>query len=195
MSTEYKKEEFIGEQGIEHQRQQREKDMLKEHEVKKGEVRKEYEEKQGIGKKEQTTYTHIPDDKPGKREPHRVEEHKVVEQMPLGEKRIERHIETGKNSITSVRQDHVTVRNNLNKLLSMGLEDLDYKQRLLNDTIAMLSQHDVAEEVVIYPAVKKFDEGLFQQSTDQTIHLERALYEVPMFRFPTTSSICSTIPR
>lgn len=46
----------------------------------------------------------------------------------------------------SVRKDHDDVRRNIENMLTMT--DLDAKQRLFNDTVKMLAQHDVAEEVV-----------------------------------------------
>lgn len=49
-------------------------------------------------------------------------------------------------TINTVRRDHDLVKQNLERLLS--LTDSGEKQRLFNDTVKMLAQHDVAEEVV-----------------------------------------------
>lgn len=49
-------------------------------------------------------------------------------------------------TLNNVRRDHDLVRQNLERLCN--LEDKDEKQRLFNDTVKMLAQHDVAEEVV-----------------------------------------------
>lgn len=91
----------------------------------------------------------------------------------------------------SVRKDHDDVRRNIENMLTMT--DLDAKQRLFNDTVKMLAQHDVAEEVVclkarilkltldkvIYPAAQRIgDESLYKLALDQTVQMERMLYDV-----------------
>jgi hypothetical protein len=50
------------------------------------------------------------------------------------------------NLLWAVRNDHDLVKKNIANLLTMT--DLEAKQRLFNDTVKMLAQHDVAEEVV-----------------------------------------------
>jgi hypothetical protein len=49
-------------------------------------------------------------------------------------------------TLNNVRRDHDLVKQNLERLFN--LDDEDEKQRLFNDTVKMLAQHDVAEEVV-----------------------------------------------
>lgn len=52
----------------------------------------------------------------------------------------------GSSMLHTVRNDHQEVQRNIETLLKMT--DMDAKQRLFNDTVKMLAQHDVAEEVV-----------------------------------------------
>lgn len=53
-------------------------------------------------------------------------------------------------TITTVRRDHDLIKQNLERLLT--LKDNNEKQRVFNDTVKALAQHDVAEEVVFYPS-------------------------------------------
>lgn len=55
-------------------------------------------------------------------------------------------VKGGTGLLWSVRNDHQEVQRNIENLLTMT--DVDAKQRLFNDTVRMLAQHDVAEEVV-----------------------------------------------
>jgi len=78
-----------------------------------------------------------------------------------------------------VLKDHLLVRENF---ASMTLsKDADTKQRIFNDTIKMLSQHDVAEEMIIYPAARNFSsEGirLADKAVEDTKVLEQELYKM-----------------
>jgi len=90
---------------------------------------------------------------------------------------------TARQGIYTIRQDHELIRNNIEKIQTLNNNtdsaDLDQKQRLLNDTIKLLSQHDVAEEVLFYPTVRNVGcEEYSKMAIDQTEHLETLLYEI-----------------
>jgi hypothetical protein len=83
--------------------------------------------------------------------------------------------------LTSVRQDIEVIKANTEKLLGMDAfsgHDRDAKQRLLNDTIALISQHNVACEVVLYRAIKKIDKNKAKIASNQTIEVEKLLYDI-----------------
>jgi len=83
--------------------------------------------------------------------------------------------------IPSVHQDHNIIEANIEQLLTMDSTlgpNKDAKQRLLNDTIALISQHDVAEEVVIYRSVRKFDKAKSKAAKTQIKDLEKLLYDL-----------------
>jgi hypothetical protein len=83
--------------------------------------------------------------------------------------------------IPSVHLDHNIIKANIEQLLSMDstLEpNKDAKQRLLNDTIALISQHDVAEEVVIYRSVRKIEKSKSKPAKIQLKDLEKILYDI-----------------
>jgi len=79
--------------------------------------------------------------------------------------------------LTEVRKDHDEVRSMISKL-KVDI-DKDQKQRLFNDLVKKVAQHNVAEEVVLYPAVREIiSESLFRTATDQTIEEEKVLYDL-----------------
>jgi len=88
-------------------------------------------------------------------------------------------LNTGGFTLGAIREDHTLVRQNLDRLTY--LTNTDEKQRLFNDTVKMLAQHDVAEEVVFYPAVKKLGgSDLYDIAIQQTVEAERKLYDMDL---------------
>jgi len=81
------------------------------------------------------------------------------------------------NGLSSIRLDHDKVRGNFERLLQ--LNDMEEKVRLFNDTIKMIAQHDVAEEVVFYRALRNVGLGhLVDKAITQTIELEKLVYDM-----------------
>eukprot|EP01126_Amoeba_proteus_P010658 TRINITY_DN1417_c0_g1_i2.p1 TRINITY_DN1417_c0_g1~~TRINITY_DN1417_c0_g1_i2.p1 ORF type:complete len:214 (-),score=40.29 TRINITY_DN1417_c0_g1_i2:39-680(-) len=77
----------------------------------------------------------------------------------------------------AVRQDHDVLRKNIEGVLT--LTDVDAKLRLFNDTVKLIAQHDVAEEVVIYPAVQRTrSDEMYNIALKQTEMAEKMLYDV-----------------
>jgi len=91
------------------------------------------------------------------------------------------NLERKRKTISAVREDHIFIQNGLENLLSMDCsndENREAKQRLLNDVIVYLSQHVVAEEIVIYHSVKKIDKHKSEDAKKQNIEMEKLLYEI-----------------
>jgi len=81
------------------------------------------------------------------------------------------------NGLSSIRLDHDRVRGNFERLLQM--KEMEEKVRLFNDTIKMIAQHDVAEEVVFYRALRNVGLGhLVDKAITQTIELEKLVYDM-----------------
>eukprot|EP01126_Amoeba_proteus_P010657 TRINITY_DN1417_c0_g1_i1.p1 TRINITY_DN1417_c0_g1~~TRINITY_DN1417_c0_g1_i1.p1 ORF type:complete len:200 (-),score=38.00 TRINITY_DN1417_c0_g1_i1:39-638(-) len=77
----------------------------------------------------------------------------------------------------AVRQDHDVLRKNIEGVLT--LTDVDAKLRLFNDTVKLIAQHDVAEEVVIYPAVQRTrSDEMYNIALKQTEMAEKMLYDL-----------------
>jgi len=84
---------------------------------------------------------------------------------------------TIKTGILTIRNDLREFRYNLEQL--MTLTDSNIKWALFNDTIKLFSQFDVAEEVVLYSALRNL--GLItlaDKGVEQTINMDKLLYEL-----------------
>jgi len=81
------------------------------------------------------------------------------------------------NTLSNIRNDHTQLRANLDNLLSI-MDNKD-KVKLFNDIVKLLSQHDVAEEVVLFSVCKNLGlVPLADSSIDGTKHMEKLLYEM-----------------
>jgi len=79
--------------------------------------------------------------------------------------------------LSSIRNDHVTIRANIETLLTMT--DLTHKLELFNDTVKMFSQYDVGEEVVLYSTIRNL--GMIKSADtalEQTKQIEQLLYDM-----------------
>jgi len=81
------------------------------------------------------------------------------------------------NPLSSIRNSHAQIRENLDHLLIMDKEEDNFK--VFNDIVKLLSQHDVSEEVVLYPTVKNLGMGhLADPAIEQTIYMQKLLHEM-----------------
>jgi len=81
------------------------------------------------------------------------------------------------NPLSSIRNSHAQIRENLDHLLTMDKEEDNFK--VFNDIVKLLSQHDVSEEVVLYPTVKNLGMGhLADPAIEQTIYMQKLLHEM-----------------
>jgi hypothetical protein len=81
------------------------------------------------------------------------------------------------NTLSNIRNDHTQLRANLDNLLSI-MDNKD-KVKLFNDIVKLLSQHDVAEEVVLFSVCKNLGlVPLADSSIDGTRHMEKLLHEM-----------------
>jgi len=82
-----------------------------------------------------------------------------------------------KTGILTIRNDLREFRLNLEQLQT--LVDVPTRTALFNDTIKLFSQFDVAEEVVLYSAVRNLGlTTLADKGLEQTIQMEKILYEL-----------------
>lgn len=82
-----------------------------------------------------------------------------------------------KTGLHSIRNDHTLFRTNFDRLLRET--NLAAKTALFNDTIKAMAQHDVAEEVVLYPAIRNLGLGeMADLALQQTRDMERLLYDM-----------------
>jgi len=80
-------------------------------------------------------------------------------------------------ALTNIKSDHSQILINLASLLI--LSDPKETMKLFNDTIKLCSQHDVAEEVVLYSTVKNLGlVPLADASIDGNRQMEKLLYEM-----------------
>jgi hypothetical protein len=87
---------------------------------------------------------------------------------------MEPHILSG---ISSVKIIHEQIRNDFDRLLQVY--DLKHKARLWKDTVKLISQHDVAEEVILFPAIKNLGMGhLLDTARVNCVEMERVLYDM-----------------
>jgi len=85
---------------------------------------------------------------------------------------MEPHISSG---LSSVKIIHEQIRTDIDRLLQVN--DLKHKVRLWKDTVKLISQHDVAEEVVLYPAIKNLGLGhLIDTAIFNCVEMERVLH-------------------
>jgi len=81
------------------------------------------------------------------------------------------------HSLSSIRNDHALVRACFDRLQNAAV--MEEKVRVFNDMIKLISQHDVAEEVVLYPTIRNLGLGhLADKAINQTIELEQLVYDM-----------------
>jgi hypothetical protein len=81
------------------------------------------------------------------------------------------------SGLSSVKIIHEQIRNDIDLLLQVN--DLKHKVRLWKDTVKLISQHDVAEEVVLYPAIKSLGLGhLIDTAKFNCVEMERLLHDM-----------------
>jgi len=81
------------------------------------------------------------------------------------------------SGLSSVKIIHEQIRNNIDRLLQVN--DLKHKSKLWKDTVKLICQHDVAEEVVLYPAIKNLGLGhLIDTAILNCVEMERVLHDM-----------------
>jgi hypothetical protein len=101
------------------------------------------------------------------------------ETLPTEQLELPPQVEQSKPSygLLSIKNDHSLIKSNIERLFL--LTDSEEKLRLFNDTVKLIAQHDVAEEVVFFPAVKNLGlKNMVDTSINQTIELEKHLYQM-----------------
>jgi len=81
------------------------------------------------------------------------------------------------HSLLVARKDHDEVRAMISKLKGRNLDN-DQRQRLFNDMVKTIAQHDAAEEVLIYRTAGYISGHKAQLAVDQTIAVEKLLYDM-----------------
>jgi len=98
------------------------------------------------------------------------------EQLPTQDLKLPQHT-THTCGLNSIKNGHEEIKFSIERLYLVT--DMHDKLRLFNDTVKLIAQHDVAEEVVLFPAVKNLGlKNMVDTSINQTIDLEKHLFHM-----------------
>jgi len=86
---------------------------------------------------------------------------------------------SGEGMLTSIRMDHEIIKYNIDRILGMSEDQERERVKLFKETVKIIAQHDVAEEVVFYPIVRNLGlKHIVDKGIQQTIEMEKLIYSM-----------------